>query len=254
MNGPHWVIIAATLLGAAGMGLMLPRAGRRGRALGVVLAAVALGLIASQILWLGRISDDIVFAVLAGVTVVAAVATVTLTSPVYSAIWFGMTLLGSAGLFMLQGAQFLAVATVVVYAGAILVTFLFVLMLAQPEGRTYYDRLSWEALVSSATGAVIVAILSVAVTQTLSAGQVRPPITVEKADRDRPGGVLADEHVASLGRELYGRHVIAVEVAGTLLLAALVGAAAIVAQSKVPPAASGAEDEGQRTKDEGRHV
>ena len=58
---------------------------------------------------------------------------------------------------MLQGAQFLAVATVVVYAGAILVTFLFVLMLAQPEGRTYYDRLSWEALVSSATGAGIVA-------------------------------------------------------------------------------------------------
>ena len=51
---------------------------------------------------------------------------------------------GRAVLFI--GAQFLAVATVVVYAGAILVTFLFVLMLAQPEGKAAYDRVSWEAL------------------------------------------------------------------------------------------------------------
>ena len=45
-----------------------------------------------------------------------------------------MMLVGVAGLFFLIGAEFLAVATLVVYAGAILVTFLFVLMLAQPEG------------------------------------------------------------------------------------------------------------------------
>ena len=62
-------------------------------------------------------------------------ATVTFRNPVYCAIWFGLSLLGTAGLFLFHGAQFLAVATVVVYAGAILVTFLFVLMLAQPEGK-----------------------------------------------------------------------------------------------------------------------
>ena len=56
-----------------------------------------------------------------------------------------MSLLGTAGLFLFQGAQFLGVATIVVYAGAILVTFLFVLMLAQPEGHAFYDRVSWEA-------------------------------------------------------------------------------------------------------------
>ena len=71
---------------------------------------------------------------LAGVTVIAAAGAVTFRSPVYCAIWFALTLLGTAGLFLLQGAQFLGVATVVVYAGAILVTFLFVLMLAQPAG------------------------------------------------------------------------------------------------------------------------
>ena len=65
----------------------------------------------------------------------------------YCAVWFALSLLGTAGLFLFQGAQFLAVATIVVYAGAILVTFLFVLMLAQPNGRAYYDRVSWEPLV-----------------------------------------------------------------------------------------------------------
>ena len=78
---------------------------------------------------------DGVFLILAAVTVISAVGAITFRNPVYCAIWFGLSLLGVAGLFFFAGAQFLAVATVVVYAGAILVTFLFVLMLAQPEGK-----------------------------------------------------------------------------------------------------------------------
>jgi len=49
--------------------------------------------------------------------------------------------LGTAGLFLLDGAQFLGVATVVVYAGAILVTFFVRADVAQPEGDAFYDRL-----------------------------------------------------------------------------------------------------------------
>ena len=45
-------------------------------------------------------------------------------------------------------------------------------------------------------------------------------------------GILTPQHVARLGGELFGRHLIAVEVAGTLLLVALVGAAVIVAQGR----------------------
>ncbi len=96
-------------------------------------------------------------------TLVSAVCTVTFRSPVYCAIWFALSLLGTAGLFMLQGAQFLGVATIVVYAGAILVTFLFVLMLAQPEGHAYYDRVSWEGMLAATTGAVIVGVLTMTV-------------------------------------------------------------------------------------------
>ncbi len=58
------------------------------------------------------------FWVLAGVTLMSAGATITFRSPVYCAVWFALSLLGTAGLFLVQGAQFLAVATIVVYAGS----------------------------------------------------------------------------------------------------------------------------------------
>src|SRR5690606_22724618 len=100
--------------------------------------------------------------------VASAICAVTFRSPVYCAIWFALTLLFTAGLFLFQGAQFLGLATVVVYAGAILVTFLFVLMLAQPEGHAYYDRISWEGMLSATAGAVLVGILTMTFTRTFN--------------------------------------------------------------------------------------
>lgn len=229
MNDPQSVFMMAAVGGAVGMWLMLPRRGARGRAAGAVLAAASLGALASQVPRLGNWMADGVFYVLAGVTVVAAAATVTLRNPLYSAVWFALSLLGTAGLLFFQGAQFLAVATVVVYAGAILVTFLFVLMLAQPRGQAPYDRTSWEALVSAASGAVLVGILSMTVSGVLMYSDAGRPQPAPAAEIQ--GGVLADQHVAQIGAELFGRHLIAVEVAGTLLLAALVGAAVIAIQA-----------------------
>jgi len=233
---------------------MLPRGNARGRGVGAVLGIIALGLGASTLPSLGNWLADFVFVILAAITVISAVATITFRNPVYCAIWFGQTLLCTAGLFLFAGAQFLAAATVVVYAGAILVTFLFVLMLAQPEGRAAYDRVSWEAPISAAAGIVMVGVLSITIGGVFSpakgdGGRFRQNVVpLEKANGEndlRPlpitapteealaEGVLAPQHVAGLGAELFGRHLIAVEVSGTLLLVALIGAAAIIAfQSK----------------------
>ena len=125
----------------------------------------------------------------------------TFRNPVYCAIWFGQSLLGTAGLFLFTGAQFLAVATVVVYAGAILVTFLFVLMLAQPEGKAAYDRVSWEALLSAVTGVVIVGVLSMTIGRVLSpANAAAQPVDRADAEEALDAGILAPQHVARLGR------------------------------------------------------
>jgi NADH-quinone oxidoreductase subunit J len=240
VNDSQLIFMLATLLAAAGMWLLLPRGGGRAWIVGAALMAAALGLGAARLPGLGHWVANSTFFLLAGVTLVSAVATVTFRNPVYCAVWFGMSLLGTAGLFLLAGAQFLAVATVVVYAGAILVTFLFVLMLAQPKGKAAYDRVSWEALVSAALGMVMVGILSMelsgVLTRPAKAGQT-PAASVAAENAAKGAGqrgdhVLAPEHVARFGAELFGRHLIAVEVAGTLLLAALVGAAVIAAQSR----------------------
>jgi len=222
----------ATLLAALGMWLMLPRVHRFGRPLGAVLGAVSLGLYVSQMPRIGDWIDDGVFWVLAGITVVAAAATVTFRNPVYCAIWFALSLLGTAGLFLFQGAQFLGVATIVVYAGAILVTFLFVLMLANPSGHARYDRLGWEPMLAAFTGALMVGILSVNVAlvfQRSGAYELEhPSVTTDRLSTN----ILADQHMAHLGGELFSRHLIAVEVAGTLLLVALVGCVAIISRMK----------------------
>ena len=215
------------------MWLLLPRGAQRGRAVGAVLAAIALGLGASRMPYLGDWVAQSVFSILAVVTVVAAAAVVSCRNPVYCAIWFGLSLLGVAGLLLFGGAQFLAVATIVVYAGAILVTFLFVLMLAQPEGRAIYDRVSWEAMASAIMGMAIVGILSLTIGSVFNTPSAldATPIPTPSAEK-LAQGVLSPYHVASFGTELFGRHLIAIEVAGTLLLAAIVGAAVIVAHNQ----------------------
>ena len=172
-------------------------------------------------------------------------ATISFRSPVYCAIWFGMTLTGTAGLFLLAGAEFLAVATLVVYAGAILVTFLFVLMLSQPEGHTSYDRRSWEAMISAFTGAVLVGILTMMIGSAITKAERRPSPACDWASRrarqaarsgrvphGRGEGDRAPPTISRLGAVLFTRYLVAVEAAGALLFAALVGAAVIVTQGR----------------------
>jgi NADH-quinone oxidoreductase subunit J len=231
------LLIPAILLGVVGVWLMLPRGRGAGRGAGIVLGAIALGLGFSRLPGLGSWLAQSMFLVLAVVTVASAAAAVTFRNPVYCAVWFGLSLLGTAGLFLFAGAQFLAVATVVVYAGAILVTFLFVLMLAQPEGRARYDRVSWEPPLSAAAGVLLVGVLSAAIGGLVSpapsgGAHSAPGALTPPSAKSLDAGVLAPEHVARLGSELFGRHLIAVELAGVLLLVALVGAAVIVAHGK----------------------
>ena len=228
----------AILVGAVGLWFLLPARWRFGKAMGLLLMAVAGGLFAADLPSLGSWVDQGVFWLLAAITLGAAVAMIASRSPVYSAIWFALSLLGTAGLFLFQGAQFLAVATVVVYAGAIVVTFLFVIMLAQPEGHSDYDRLTWGGLpkiMAVVAGGLLIGIL------TFMTGRLKQDAAlVSFADvsvqsfsvSTAEGGVLNEKHVANLGKHLFGEHLISVEIAGTLLLVGLVGAVAIAIQGR----------------------
>jgi NADH-quinone oxidoreductase subunit J len=227
------ITLAACIFFALGLWLLLPRGTNAGKAFGLVCTTASLGLFASRLHLLDDWVSDGLFYSMAAVTLVSAVGAISMRSPVYCAIWFALTLLGTAGLFFFQGAQFLGVATVVVYAGAILVTVLFMLMLCNPEGHSLYDRLSWEAGISAGTGALLVFLLTWTATATFDEPMSGPaPIAAPATAEAQAQNILSPRHVERLGAELFSKHLIAVETAGTLLLVALVGAVAIIAHGK----------------------
>jgi NADH-quinone oxidoreductase subunit J len=198
------------------------------------------------------------FLYLLGLTAVAAaVLTITTRNPIYSALWFAAVVLSTSGLFLLADAQFLAAGTVIVYAGAIIVTFLFVIMLAQMEGRAPYDRAARAPFRATLTcfllfWALLYALLGLrppsGQLHTGNAGDLlvsrtrnlaslayparRAQVAAVVARASRPTAQLFDgerakPHVAALGETLYTDYLLVVELAGTLLFVALVGALAI---------------------------
>ncbi|WP_254513416.1 NADH-quinone oxidoreductase subunit J family protein [Anatilimnocola floriformis] len=252
MMGIRSLTAFATMLGSSAPPVEAPKS-RFGKTLGGLLLIIALGLLGADLPWLSNPAAQGVFWLMAAITLISAIGCITAQSPVYSALWFAMSLLGTSGLFFQQGAQFLAVATIVVYAGAIVVTFLFVLMLAQPEGHAAYDRISWgwfPRTMSVLTAAAIVAMLTmllgglkqqaVAAGRDINAREALAAAALKKSDQaeappalpKETNDVLNSQHMARLGGYLFSRHLISIEVAGTLLLAALVGAVAIAIQGK----------------------
>jgi NADH-quinone oxidoreductase subunit J len=225
-------------IGSVALWLLVPGgrwSGMWTRVVGAVLAAFSGLLFAIDLPMFGALGVQVVFWLLAVVTLGSGVAMISSKSPVYSALWFAMSLVGSAGLFLMQGAQFLGGATIVVYAGAIVVTFLFVIMLAQPEGHAVYDRLSWGWFPRPAAilaAAVFLGLLAAGLSNFKNVAQSPAENVVQTAQLGQRAGVLDPQHMANLGRHLFSQQLIAVEVAGTLLMAALVGAIAIAIHGK----------------------
>src|SRR5262249_51252550 len=116
----------------------------------------------STILWTLEgepLPTSFTFYLLAAVSLAAAILMITSRNPVYSALWFALVLLGNSGLFLLQKAEFRSGGRVIVFAGAIGVTFLSGITLAQPTGTARYARYSREPLLVTATGLVLASVL-----------------------------------------------------------------------------------------------
>lgn len=219
---------------AMGLWLLMPGSVRSRRWLGIPFSLIGLALLWSFVPLMSTMSAQLGFWLVSGFTIMASVATITARNPIYSAIWFAVSLMGVAALFLLHGAQFLGVATVAVYAGAIVVTFLFVIMLAQPEGMATYDRISCTWAPSAfgvLVGAVLIGLLGSSISrldiplasESAASAQLQP----DGDSAVQPLDVLHEDHMAHFGGQLFSRHLVAVEVAGVLLLVALVGAVAI---------------------------
>lgn len=226
-------MLACVAASAVGMWLALSPRALRLRVLGATLASA--GVIAAITALdgpRGTLDERILFWLFAGSAILSSVYMVTSHEPVYAALWFALATLGACGLFMLLNAPFLAAATVIVYAGAIIVTFLFVIMLAQQQGYTFYDqRARTPVMAIVASWLLLGAMLwSYQQWQSSAAEPAAGPALTAEANPNPLSQHENDESAHSmraLGRSLFGDYVYAVEIAGTLLLIAAIGAIAI---------------------------
>src|SRR5262245_59762102 len=129
---PLWLPLVA---GAAAIYLLLPRPRAYPLAWGVLAGAAALLLGGGFLVQAGTIwPENLLFHSFSATAIAAGAVLVTQRNPARAALSLALVVLAVCGLFLLLAAPFLMAATVIVYAGAIVVTFLFVLMLAQQEG------------------------------------------------------------------------------------------------------------------------
>ena len=169
--------------------------------------------------------QGIAFYLLAAVAVLGGLMVVTAKNPVHSVLWLILAFFSSAGLFVLLGAEFLAMLLVVVYVGAVAVLFLFVVMMLDVDFvrlREGYARyLPLAAIVAGILLAEMI-MISLAV---VSGGAA--------ADAAGPVAATPDmSNVEAIGRVLYTDYVYIFQAAGIVLLIAMIGAIVLTLRHK----------------------
>jgi NADH-quinone oxidoreductase subunit J len=165
--------------------------------------------------------DALYFWILAATTVVASVLVVGQRNPMYSVVLLIVSFCALSGLYVLLGAPFVAAIQIIIYAGAIMVLFLFVVMLLnvpreEPGPPGLMGRLSPGTL---KIGAVLSLILGAEVIWALS--------RVGLAWFALDGTAASVSDVTRIGAELFTRHAFAFEATSILILVAMVGAVVI---------------------------
>jgi NADH-quinone oxidoreductase subunit J len=165
-----WPIVATAALGLTAIYLLLPRPQRRLPIVGGLLAALAL-LAGAR--WLtqydGVWQERFLFYAFSLLALLGGVSMLAQSNPVRAALSFALVVLSTCGLFLLLAAPFLMAATIIIYAGAIVVTFLFVIMLAQQAGLTSADARSREPFLASVAGFVLMGCLWIVLDRTYDA-------------------------------------------------------------------------------------
>jgi len=167
------------------------------------------------------IINAIFFYLFAGVCIASAVMVVTSRNPVHSVLFLILAFVNAAGLFVLLGAEFLAMILIVVYVGAVAVLFLFVVMMLDVDFAELRQGFLNYLPVGALVGAVLLAELLVVV-----GGWAIGPGVAKPAPTESVGNTVA------LGLVLYTRYFYFFQAAGLILLVAMIGAIVMTLQHK----------------------
>ncbi len=242
------ILYALFALGGLGLYFCMPRLDRflgeggsrrpvpttaAGAIIGVAALAGLIALFAAR--FVGPIGERGYFYFFAIIAVLAAARVITHPKPVYSAIYVVALIVAVAALLVLQGAEFLAVALIIIYAGAILVTYLFVIMLAQQPGEQVYDRQAREPLAAMVVGFLLMGAIAgqTAGLTPFAPGAGASTIVVANLAPDEP----ATGNTFALGSLVMTKYVVVLQITGILLLISMIGAIAL-SKKRVPNEAS----------------
>ncbi|MBI5726896.1 MAG: NADH-quinone oxidoreductase subunit J [Ignavibacteriales bacterium] len=163
------------------------------------------------------------FAFFGIIACVTAVMVITRRNPIISALFLVLNFAALAGLYLLLYAQFIAVVQIIVYAGAIMVLFLFVIMLLKPEAdKNFFEENPKIKIASLVIGLIVFVQIAI----TIWNGMTKNPVMqgVNKA--------MEIGTVEAIGKELYTNYLLPFEAIGFVLLASTIGAL-ILAKKKL---------------------
>jgi NADH-quinone oxidoreductase subunit J len=172
-----------------------------------------------------------VFIVAGAMVLVGAVGVVVRNHPVHAALSLVLTLFGIAVLFIAQEAHFLAAVQVIVYAGAIVVLFLFVIMLLGVDNAEdmHIEPFKVQRPVAAVIGAGLVSIIGIAIVVSRKAAV--PVVTQSEAVQ----AAALDPHdgnIRALARDVFSDHVLAFELTSVLLVIAVVATVMLARKPK----------------------
>lgn len=158
--------------------------------------------------------EIVLFIIFSGIAAVTAVLMITRNNPIISALFLVVNFASLAGLYLILNAQFIAVAQVIVYAGAIMVLFLFVIMLLRPGEEKLMNFKPLLKIFAIALSAVVFLQIIYMIFLAAPGSAITPVL-----DSSIKAGTIEQ-----IGRELFTTYVLPFEAAGFLLLAATIGA------------------------------
>jgi len=194
------------------------------------------------------IIQALTFYVFAAITVGAGCMVVAARNPVHSVLFLILAFFTSAGLFVLMGAEFLAMILVVVYVGAVAVLFLFVVMMLDIN----FVELREGFLQYLPVGALIGIILLVELLLILGTATVAPEVTASGLE---PTPALAERtNTAAIGDVLYTKYIYLFQAAGMILLIAMIGAIVLTHRQRPGVRKQRIADQVARRRDEAVEV
>jgi len=184
----------------------------------------------------------ILFYIFAAILLVSAAMVVTARNPVHSVLFLILSFFNAAALFLIAGAEFLAMIMVIVYVGAVAVLFLFVVMMLDVDFAELRGGFQRYWLVGAAVGAVLFVELAAVL-----GGWKLSPGAVQLRMSPVPSGVSNTE---ALGRVLYTDYVFLFQTAGLILLVAMIGAIVLTLRDRKTSRHQNIQRQTQRTVSE----